>query len=129
MRGKDQQKPLGEQLLLSAAKATLEDSVEQIDAQTLARLAAIRQSAVDAAMRKHSATAWFSRWILPMGGAATAMAVALVVFTLWVQPPGQDAAPVAVLEDLNILTGSEEIEFYQELEFYEWLAVNEQAAG
>jgi hypothetical protein len=129
MTGNDQQKALGEQVLLSAAKATLEDSVGQIDAQTLARLAAIRQRAVDAAMSRQSAAAWFSRWVLPMGGAVTAMAAALVVFTLWVQPPEQNAAPVAALEDLNILTGSEEIEFYQELEFYEWLAVNEKAAG
>ena len=129
MTDKDKRKTLDEQLLLSAAKSTLESRVDQIDARTQARLAVIRHRAVDIASGKHSATPDFTRWFLPVGGLATAMAAVLVVVTLWTQQPSQDLAPVAVLEDLNLLTGSEEIEFYQELEFYEWLAVDEQSVS
>jgi len=128
MTGKDPQQPLGDQIFLSAAKSTLNCSVDQIDDHTQARLAAIRRRAVESATHKQAVTTSpvFSRWILPVGGLATVFAAVLVTVTLWTQEPVQNAAPVAVLEDLNILTGNDEIEFYQELEFYEWLAVNEQ---
>ncbi|WP_455366799.1 hypothetical protein [Kaarinaea lacus] len=127
MKGNDRQQPIDDQIFLSAAKTTLESSVEQIDDHTQARLAAIRRRAVDTAANKPPlASSVFSRWFLPVGGLATACAAVLVAVTLWTQEPEQNSAPVAVLEDLNILTGSDELEFYQELEFYEWLAANEQ---
>lgn len=127
MNGKDRQQPIDDQMFLSAAKSTLERSVDQLDEHTQARLAAIRRQAVDVATNQQAvASPAFSRWLLPVGGLATAFAAALVAVTLWTQEPVTKTAPVAALEDLNILTGNDEIEFYQELEFYEWLAANEQ---
>ena len=43
MTGKDKQTLLDEQLLLSAAKSTLEHNIDQIDEQVQSRLAAARQ--------------------------------------------------------------------------------------
>jgi hypothetical protein len=130
MTSKDRQKPRDEQMFLSAAKSILESSVDQIDDDTQIRLSAIRRRAVEAATKSQATlTPAFSRWFLPVGGLATALAAVLVAVTLWTQQPVQESAPVAALEDLNILTGSDEIEFYQELEFYEWLAVNEQSVS
>jgi len=127
MTGKDRQQPIDDQMFLSAAKSTLERRVDEIDEHTQTRLGAIRRQAVDAAISKHTvASPVFTRWVLPVGGLATAFAAVLVTVTLWTQEPVNNAAPVAALEDLNLLTGNEEIDFYQELEFYEWLAVNEQ---
>ncbi len=127
MTGKDRKQPIDDQMFLSAAKTTLERSADQLDDHTQERLAAIRRYAVDAAIKQQAvASPAFTRWILPVGGFATACAAVLVAVTLWTQEPVKNTAPVAALEDLNILTGNDEIEFYQELEFYEWLAVNEQ---
>lgn len=129
MTSKEKQALLDEQLLLSAAKSTLENNIDQIDEQVQARLAAARREAIDACSTKQSVTAKFSNWILPVGGLAMVGAALLVAVTLWTMPIEQKLEPVAVLEDINLLTGSEDIDFYQELEFYEWLAVNEQAVS
>jgi len=129
MTGKDKQTLLDEQLLLSAAKSTLEHNIDQIDEQVQSRLAAARRQAIDAYSTKQSVPAKYSQWILPMGGLATVGAALLLTVTLWTMPTDQKVEPVAVLEDINLLTGSEDIDFYQELEFYEWLVVNEQAVS
>jgi hypothetical protein len=129
MTGKDKQTLLDEQLLLSAAKSTLEHNIDQIDEQVQSRLAVARRQAINAYSTKQSVPARYSHWILPIGGLATVGAALLVVVTLWTMPTGQYVEPVAVLEDINLLTGSEDIDFYQELEFYEWLVVNEQAVS
>ena len=129
MTAKDKQQSIDEQLLLSAAKSTLEDSVDALDAVTKERLVALRRQAVAAANTQPSSFHRLPSWLLPVGGLATAAAAVLVVMTLWTIQPDQKSAPVAVLEDINLLTAPEGIEFYQDLEFYEWLAVNEQTVG
>lgn len=129
MTSKEKQALLDEQLLLSAAKSTLENNIDQIDEQVQARLVAARRQAIDTCSTKDSIPARFSNWILPVGGLAIMGAALLVAVTLWTMPIEQKMEPVAVLEDINLLTGSEDIDFYQELEFYEWLAVNEQAVS
>ncbi|WP_455201366.1 hypothetical protein [Kaarinaea lacus] len=129
MKSKDKQALLDEQLFLTAAKSTLEKQVDQIDDQLKARLAAARRQAVDGCSTKPSVSTGFSNWIMPAGGLAIVGAALLVAVTLWTMPVEQNLEPVAVLEDINLLTGSEDIDFYQELEFYEWLAVNEQAVS
>lgn len=125
MTNKDKQQ-IDEQLLLSAAKQTLEDSVKNIDAETLERLSAIRlQTLAAASSRKTRGTSW----LMPAGGFVTAAALVAAVMLWTAEPVVQETTPVAVIEDLNILTDSEEIDFYQDLEFYQWLAVNEQSVS
>ena len=129
MTVKDKQQSIDEQLLLSAAKSTLDNSVDDLDASTLERLATIRRQAVESATKQQASSIGLPSWLLPVGGLATAAAAVLVTMTLWTIQPDKQDAPVAVLEDINLLTAPEEIEFYQDLEFYEWLAVNEQTVG
>lgn len=127
MTAKNKQQPIDEKLLLSAAKSTLEDSVNSLDDDTLNRLAAIRRRAVDAAGQKQS-SAW-DGWLKPAGGFVTA-AVLVVAVMLWSSTSTvNETTPVAAIEDIKILTDSEELDFYQDLEFYQWLAVNEQAVS
>lgn len=130
MTTKDKQNTIDEQLLLSAAKSTLEESLNQIDDNTLDRLAGIRRQAIEAASQESGKATLTggSSWLLPLGGAVTA-AVMVVSVMLWSSEPVSTASPVAAIEDINLLTDSEGIEFYQDLEFYQWLAVNEQTVS
>ena len=132
MTSSDKQIPVSEKDLLGAARSTLEYSNDHIDEQTLAQLKSARRNAVDVYTAKQSKAHRPAR-LFPVAGFATVGAALLVAVTLWTLQPSQqiekESAPIAVLEDLNLLTGSEEIEFYQDLEFYEWLAVNEQAVS
>jgi hypothetical protein len=63
---------------------------------------------------------WFtpSRF-LPVGAAA----VALLAFTLvWQNPPAPvTPAAAVVLNDLDLLLEGENLDFFEELEFYAWL--------
>lgn len=129
MTGNNGKRPsIDEELFLTAAKSTLDDSVEQLDAETRSRLTQIRQQAIEAAT--NPPTARLSRWLVPAGGGMAAAAALLLAVALGPDqqssPQLQQPEPMAVLEDIQILTDSEEIEFYQNLEFYEWLAAREQ---
>jgi anti-sigma-K factor RskA len=128
---KAKQPMVDEALFLSAAKTTLDDKVDQLDPQTRARLAQIRQRAIQAAADRTSARSakTTARWLMPVGGGVAVAAAIVVAVILGPEPaltPAQQPASMAVLEDINILTDSEEIEFYRDLEFYEWLAASEQ---
>jgi hypothetical protein len=119
-------------LFLSAAKSTLDDKIDRLDPQTSARLAQIRQQAIQAAAdRTTTRNANMVRWLMPVGGGVAVAAAIMLAVTLGPDPaltptPAQKPASMAVLEDINILTDSAEIEFYRDLEFYEWLAASEQ---
>jgi hypothetical protein len=129
MTAKNKQQPVDEQLLLSAAKHTLRDRVDGLDAETLDRLAAIRHRAVASASQGRAREWRLANWLTPAGGFVTAAALVVAVM-LWSSTSViNEPAPVAVLEDIKILTDSEDLDFYQDLEFYQWLAVNEQAVS
>lgn len=133
MTSRDKQPPIDEELMLRAAQSTLEHNIDEMDEKTLAGLYSARRNAVAAYSAKQSQKHQASRWVLPLAGLATVGAAVLVAVTLWTLQPAQryegESNPVAGLEDINLLTGTEDIEFYQDLEFYEWLAVNEQVVS
>jgi len=129
MTVKNIQQEIDEDVLLSAAKNTLDDSVRNLDAETLDRLATIRLNAVAHSANRKSKSWRSNNWFVPAGGFVTA-AVLVVAVMLWSSTPVvNDPASMAVLEDISILTDSESLEFYQDLEFYQWLAINEQTVG
>lgn len=128
MTAKNKQQLVDEQTLLSAAKHTLDESTNNLDQETLDRLAAIRFRAVASAGKGGSLGWRTASWLKPAGGFVTA-AVLVASVMLWSSNSVNEPEPVAVLEDIKLLTDSEDLEFYQNLEFYQWLAVNEQATS
>lgn len=98
--------------LLTQIRQHLDESSDHLDAATLSRLNQARQQA----QQVGQATRRWPKPVMALG--ATAASVTLMVSLLW--------TPVAhnslVMEDLPMLTASEDLELYQELEFYEWLA-------
>ena len=95
----------------------LDQSVEDMDVSTQARLRAARQEAV-AASEVHSHPAW----LLPVGSLAAAATVAVLTVSLWLVPPDETVDnPLPPLEDFALLSDNEGLEFYQDLDFYLWL--------
>lgn len=93
------------------ARQALRQSERALDAATTARLHAARVQAVALAQKPRGALSW----VMPAG----AVAAGLLVFALLPQ-----ATPVAETngaETLEILADELSQEFYQDLEFYEWL--------
>ncbi len=85
------------------------------DALTLARLRAARLNAVAVAPRRPT---WVAA--LPLAAACAALAIALGHAHV---PQGAASG----LDDVELLAGHEPLEFYQDLEFYAWLALDDPA--
>ncbi len=108
-----------EQKMADAAKRLLDESLTDLDGATLSRLARARNRALVGGVAQKS----FLRRPLPMFGlAASAMtAVALVLMVLF-GPLQGDMHEKDLVADLGILTAEESLEFFEEIEFYQWLA-------
>ncbi|MDH5179078.1 MAG: DUF3619 family protein [Gammaproteobacteria bacterium] len=99
--------------LLQQITQQLDDSVEHLDAATLSRLNQARQQALQQGKRKR-----FGLTPLLAMGSATTAAVVLTVSIVWVPTATNSLA----MEDLPMLVAGEELEMFQDLEFYQWLA-------
>ena len=80
----------------------------------------------------HAATRYPSRFAMrPSWVAAGSFAVlALVTSVVFYQyRPVSESSPMASIEDMPILTAPEELELYEELDFYQWLAEEHDSVG
>jgi len=116
------------------ALEVLDASVEAFDDATLARLARARRAAVDHASARERARAQSGRgargFVLAGAMAATVAAVVLVRLPDAGGPGAGESARVAGVEvpaadgeSFELLTDAVEIEFIEDLEFFEWLEV------
>lgn len=112
-----------EKLLLKRAKQSLEESAEILDEKTLERLRRIRQGAVEKAFGENRRPFFELPRLAMLGGFVTAAAAAFVLF-LWLHVPQTDI-PVKTPEDFEIILAKDQIEFYEDLDFYDWLATSE----
>ena len=101
------------------AKMVLDRAVGGVDHATALRLQRGRLAALDARARGSSWRTWAS------GLAAASLAALAVLF--WTQPavPPQHAA--VPLDDFELVTSVENVELAEDLEFFHWLADDDQA--
>ena len=111
-----------ERQFLEKVKGLLNEGVENLDRQTGQRLEHIRIKALEAAREKRSGFFTPLRWVM-VGGFATATMAAVALFFWLNTSPGD--LPVKQVEDFEIITSQEPIDFYQNLDFYRWLATKE----
>jgi len=113
-------------------RKTLDESLEQLDSTTISRLQAIRKDAIKQysgiqSPGKQKQTGKWPSWVLPVSGFATIALAVVLSIGLW-QQLNSDQNIMASIEDMSLLTDDEDLEFYEELEFYQWLA-DEESAG
>jgi negative regulator of sigma E activity len=115
-------------------RATFDESLGRLDAQTLSRLNQSRQKAVEAAQHRPlwSGRSGWTTWA-PLGALAAGVLVAVVVWRM----PGEPQAPVTARtvvaptvpaegpapEPLELLTSGEDLELAAaaDLDFYAWV--------
>ncbi|MEO8802770.1 MAG: hypothetical protein ABI304_04730 [Rudaea sp.] len=105
------------------AKALLDTSALNLDAQTLSRLNRARQAALT---QRHR---YATRWLLPTGLASACML--MLAFGVWQvrtqqQPDTSTAHTSKTLanfqpDDLEMVSGDDSLDLYQNLDFYAWL--------
>ena len=105
-----------EQEFVEAVKGALDESLESLDGQTLFRLNQARTSA----MASHGRS-WNWRLLrLPAGAVLVASVVMMLGSFLLVGHSSQP--PTLKFEELEIVSVAESPEFFEDLDFYIWLA-------
>ncbi len=111
-----------EKLFLEKVKDILDRGAENLGSKTGRRLEEIRGQALMAAGKKRSGFLLSRRWVL--AGSFATVALAAVGLFLWLSP-STETLPEGEIEDLEIITSQERIDFYQNLDFYRWLGSKE----
>ncbi len=104
---------IDDESLQQRAREALDARAEALDGATRSRLRQARAQAL-ARARRPVATAPRLRWAV-----ALAAVLLLAVAVVWQQQASR-LAPEAV-EDLEVLASSDDLELYQDLDFYLWL--------
>jgi hypothetical protein len=107
---------------LEKARQSLLATEDRLEANTLSRLREARHRAVEAADARGRGFFRIPNWAR-IGGVATA-AAAILVFMIWFDTPKQDL-PVKNADDIEIVLNvdsADNIDLYEDLDFYEWLA-------
>jgi hypothetical protein len=112
-----------EELFLEKVQGLLDHGTENLGSHTERRLEDIRGEALTAAEEKRSRFFPPRRWVL-VGSFAMATLAAVGLF-FWLSPSATTPPPTGQLEDLEIITSQEQIDFYQNLDFYRWLGSKE----
>jgi hypothetical protein len=95
------------------AKRLLDDSGHRLEPRLASRLQRARCEALQSSNRP--------RWLRWKGGLAAA-SVAFVVMIFLVSRPDMAHQVQPMLEDLDVVTSTENAELSEDLEFYDWLA-------
>jgi len=109
-----------EERFVRAAKDLLGASVADLDGATLSGLARARSRALE----RRPGRRWLWR-PLPLSAMAAAMATAILVFMVALRPDRENGLDKALVADLELVTAEEPVEFFENIEFYEWLAAED----
>jgi len=111
-----------EKEFLEFARQRLNRGTDDLDPDTRAKLIAIRNRA----LHSQSEKSWFPQWApLPAMALLTAVLFIFIVYAKPASVPGLDTG----LEDLEVLASVDQLELYEDLEFYDWLANKNYDAG
>jgi hypothetical protein len=105
------------ELFARQAKRLFDNSVEDMDGQTMSRLNRRRQKALSG-LRSRPAMSILTGWA-PAAGVAAAAVVAVVMWSG--NRPLNDVAPPSSATDFEILLNEDNLEMLEELEFYSWI--------
>jgi hypothetical protein len=114
--------PEEEKVFLENVSGLLNEGIKNLDRSIQQRLEDARIEALKSDAQKRAGFFIPLRWAM-VGGFATIIAAAAGLF-FWL-PTSPVVLPAKHIEDLEIITAAEHIDFYQDLDFYLWLATKE----
>ena len=107
------------------SKALFDESVQRIDGKTQSQLNRGRQKAL-AELQPRRGMRVLTGWA-PATGAAAAAVVAAVMWNG--NAPQDEIAPASSATDFEILLNGDSLEMYEDLEFYSWMDLVDEAGG
>ena len=109
--------------LLENIITALDDSCEHLDDASLSRLRQVRENAL---LKAAKPTLW-KTFKMPLA-ALTTTAAALIVAFLYIGTPSDIPHLHSSFNDFEMLMSEESPEFYEDLDFYSWLAEEQDSA-
>ena len=100
----------------SAARKVFEQSVGELDGATRSKLTQARHRAMAELEQPPALFGW-----LPQAALATLAAAAVGVWVFSGSGSDDELTETAAVADIEILLSDDELEFYEELDFYAWL--------
>jgi hypothetical protein len=100
------------------ARELLEQGARVLDAHTVQRLQRVRAAALRGELPRRVAR---PAWLTPAAGLAVAASLVFAVVVLLPTAPEHSAPGVASVEDIEILFAKDDLNLYEDLEFYAWL--------
>jgi len=118
-----------EKTFIHKAKETLDKEAENLDEMVLLRLKHSRYMALEKG--RGSIFNALKRFRLPMAGLATGLAtvIALFFFTVFLKSDNRVGQQLSNIEDVEILAAGDTPELFINLDFYAWLAEENDDAG
>jgi hypothetical protein len=110
--------------LVASAKRLLDQATDDLDTTTLAQLQQARQSAL---ARRESRQSWIFRPLPLAGACGSVLTAAALAILLVLHPSDQEEIENSLVADLGIITAEESVEFFEDIEFYQWLSTIEDA--
>lgn len=107
-----------EQVFVEKIVSELDKSAEVLDPGTLSRLRRVRMQALEG-RRDRVWTGWRLLFRLPAAGLASAVVVLLAFVVYFALPMG--GTRQSPVEDIEILANTDNLELYEDLDFYKWL--------
>ena len=118
----------------------LDQSVALLDPDTLSQIRTARYNAIE--QKRHG----FMSWALPAGGIAAAALILFAAVNFYSEPGNKTVTQVAAdktvqenpktyeikpeqIEFVEILSSDQQLDLYENLEFYAWLSENENIPG
>ncbi len=114
---------------ISKLRSDLSTSLDKIDDKTAQQLRHARAQAVHAAtIKKEDKSRYLPHWLSPASAAVSFASISIITIVLWFMPQSTTpTTPFNIVEDIALLSAPEELEFYEDLDFYIWLDHEESA--
>lgn len=118
-----------DQRFMQEIKQELDSSCDRLDAHTLSRLTHIRHQAIEGALG-NSKLAFYHRLFqqnpLLSGSLIATFALVLGIGFYFNMGSGTPDITLSELEDIEILSADDNFELYDDIEFYQWLSMNDE---
>jgi len=109
---------------LNKVRTLLDQSVERLPQGVLSSLKQGRIRAVELADKREARFWGFPEWVTT--GRVASIAILIVAVSLWISPVGNQLTGVPG-DDLDVVAINEQLDLYEDLEFFMWLSENENA--